>query len=126
NECAFMLYELLNHPNILAQCVAEADQLFSGGLPTQEQLRAHGVLHRAMMETLRLHSIAQAINRTATRDFTFAGQRVKEGQNVIIATTVSHFLPELFPAPYTFDIERYGEERREHKQRGAYAPFGVG
>lgn len=126
NECAFLLYELLNHPNILAQCVAEADQFFSDGLPTQEQLRAHGALHRAMMETLRLHSIAQVTNRTATRDFVFAGHRIREGQNVIIATTVSHFLPELFPVPYTFDIERYGEERKEHKQRGAYTPFGIG
>jgi cytochrome P450 len=126
NECSFMLYELLNHPEILAQCVAEADQLFSDGLPTQEQICAHGVLHHAMMETLRLHSVAPVINRTATKDFIFAGHHIKEGQNVIVATTVSHFLPELFPDPYTFDIERYSEERREHKQRGAYVPFGVG
>ena len=45
---------------------------------------------------------------------------------MIIGISVSHFLPELFPSPYTFDIERYGEERREHKQLGAYVPFGVG
>ncbi|MBV9689321.1 MAG: cytochrome P450 [Ktedonobacteraceae bacterium] len=126
NECAFLLYELLNHPDILAQCVTEADQLFSDGLPTQEQIRAHGILHDAMMETLRLHSIAPAINRTVAKDFAFAGHCVKEGQNVLIATTVSHFLPELFPAPYTFDLGRYSEERKEHKQRGAYAPFGIG
>ncbi|HEX4204730.1 MAG TPA: cytochrome P450 [Ktedonobacteraceae bacterium] len=126
NECTFMLYELFQHPDILAQCVAEADRLFSEGLPTQEQIRAHGPLHHAMIETLRLHSIAPVITRTAARDFTFAGYRVKEGQNVMLATTVSHFLPELFPAPYTFTIERYGEERKEHKQRGAYAPFGIG
>jgi cytochrome P450 len=126
NECTFMLYELLNHPDVLAQCEAEAVQFFSDGLPTQERIRAHGVLHKAMMETLRLHSIAPVINRTANRDFSFAGHRIEKGQNVIIATTVSHFLPELFPDPYAFDIERYNEERREHKQRGAYVPFGVG
>ncbi len=126
NECTFLLYELLCHSDILAQCVTEADQLFSDGLPTQEQIRAHGVLHDAMMETLRLHAIAPAINRTVAKDFAFAGHRVREGQNVLIATTVSHFLPELFPAPYTFDLGRYSEERREHKQRGAYAPFGIG
>ncbi len=126
NECTFLLYELFNHPDVLAQCVEEADQLFSQGLPTQEQIRAHGPLHYAMMETLRLHSIAPVVNRTATKDFTFAGHSIKEGQQVMIATTVSHFLPELYPSPSAFDIHRYSEERREHKQRGSYAPFGIG
>lgn len=126
NECTFMLYELLTHPDILAQCVEEADHFFSTGLPTQAQLRASGVLHYAMMETLRLHSIAPALNRSAAKDFIFAGHRISKGQQIIIGTTVAHFLPELYPDPYTFDITRYSEERKEHKQRGAYAPFGIG
>ena len=120
------LYELLNHPDLLAKCVTEADQLFSDGPPTQEQIRAHGTLHYAMLETLRLHSFAPVIARTASKDFVFAGYRVREGQTVMIGTMVSHFLPELFPAPYTFDVERYSEKRREHKQLGAFAPFGIG
>ncbi|GCE31861.1 cytochrome P450 [Dictyobacter alpinus] len=126
NECSFMLYELLKHPSILEQCEAAADELFSQGLPTQEQIRGHGVLHSAMMETLRMHSISPVVNRIAAKDFAFAGHQIKKGQNVIIATTVSHFLPEFYPDPYTFDIERYSAERKEHKQRGAYAPFGIG
>lgn len=126
NECTFMLYELLHHPDVLMQCVEEADQLFLEGLPTQEQIRSHGTLHAAMMETLRLHSIAPVINRTATKDFIFSGHQIKEGDNVMIATTVSHFLPELYPDPSRFDIGRYSDERKEHKQRGAYNPFGIG
>ncbi|GHO71799.1 cytochrome P450 [Ktedonobacter sp. SOSP1-52] len=126
NECTFMLYELLNHPEILAQCIEVADQIFSEGLPTQEQIRTRDVLHDAMMETLRLHSIAPVVTRTAAKDFAFAGHSVKEGQNVMLANTVSHFLPKFYPDPYTFDIGRYSEERKEHKQRGAYNPFGIG
>lgn len=126
NECAFMLYEVLRHPGVLARCVEEADRFFSAGLPTQSDMRSQGVLHCAMMETLRLHSIAPVLNRTAARDFSFAGHRIGKGQQVMIATTVAHFLPELYPQPMTFDIERYHEGRREHRQRGAYAPFGVG
>ena len=79
-----------------------------------------------MMETLRLYSIAPAVTRTAAQGFVFAGYRVKKGQNMILASTASHFLPELFPEPHTFDISRYSESRREHKKRGAYAPFGIG
>ena len=126
NECAFMLYELLKHPDILKLCVEEADQLFAHDVPEQTQLRAHGVLHNAMMETLRLHSIGPVVNRTAAKTFEFAGCRVNKGQNVLIATTAAHFLPEIFPDPYSFDIARYSESRKEHKKRGAYFPFGIG
>ena len=45
---------------------------------------------------------------------------------MFVATTVPHYLPEYFPDPHRFDIDRYLPERAEHKQRGAYAPFGLG
>ena len=31
-----------------------------------------------------------------------------------------------FPNPELFDIDRYTPERKEHKQPGVYAPFGIG
>lgn len=126
NECTFMLYALLRHPAVLAQCVEEADQLFANGTPTLAQLRAPGALHYAMMETLRLYSIAPVVNRSAAKTFEFAGCQVKQGQNLLLASTTAHFLPEIFSDPYKFDITRYQEERKEHKKRGAYAPFGIG
>jgi cytochrome P450 len=126
NECTYMLYELLKHPDILERCVEEADSLFSQGMPDSVQIRSHGVLHDAMMETLRLHSIAPVINRYAAKTFEFAGYRVDKGQNMLIATTAAHFLPEIFSDPYAFDITRFSEPRKEHKKRGAYYPFGIG
>lgn len=126
NECAFLLYALLNHPAALQQCIEEADALFAHGVPQSTQLRMHGALHSAMMETLRLYSAAPGVKRVAAKTFEFAGHRVEQGQTVFLATTASHFLPELYQDPYTFDITRYSEPRQEHKQRGAYAPFGLG
>ena len=126
NECTFMLYALLHHPDVLAQCVAEADQLFAEGVPDAAKLRSIHVLHDAMMETLRRYAIAPAITRNAAKDFEFAGYRVEKGQKIIIASTASHFMPDVFPDPYKFDITRYSEPRSEHKKKGAYAPFGIG
>jgi len=40
--------------------------------------------------------------------------------------TVPHFLEELYPYPIQFDIDRFRVPRNEHRQRGAYAPFGLG
>lgn len=126
NECTFMLYALLTHPDILEQCVEEADYLFSDGVPKSTQLRSTGVLHHTVMETLRRYPIALAVYRTAAKTFEFAGYRINKGEQVLIASTASHFLPEVFPDPYAFDIRRYSEPRKEHKKRGAYAPFGIG
>ena len=126
NECAFLLYALSNHPDILRQCVEEADVLFANGVPRPEQLRSLDVIHHAMMETLRMYSIAPGITRNAAKSFTFAGHQVEEGQSLFLATTVAHFLPELFKNPEQFDITRYTAPRNEHKQRGAFSPFGIG
>jgi cytochrome P450 len=60
------------------------------------------------------------------KPLTFAGYRLEPGDEVLVAMTVPHFLPELFPHPETFDIDRYRSPRNEHRQRGAYAPFGLG
>ena len=40
--------------------------------------------------------------------------------------TVPHFLPEFFPEPEEFDIDRYHAPRNERRLDGAYAPFGLG
>ena len=126
NECAFLLYALSNHPDILRQCIDEADALFANGVPLPEQLRSLDVIHHAMMETLRMYSIGLGVTRTAAKPFTFAGHQVEEGQSLFLASTVSHFLPEFFKNPTQFDISRYTPPRNEHKQRGAFSPFGIG
>jgi cytochrome P450 len=126
NECTFMLYALLHHPEVLEQCMQDADRIFADGVPDLNQLKSAHALHHAMMETLRCYSIAPGVDRTATQTFEFAGYRVEQGQRVFLASTVAHFLPELYVDPMMFDITRYDEPRKEHKQRGAYAPFGIG
>ncbi|BBC26498.1 cytochrome P450 [Pseudanabaena sp. ABRG5-3] len=126
NTCSFMLYALLKSPEIMAKVIQEVDWLFQDGIPNAEGLRGLSALHGAVMETLRMYPVAAAIQRYAIADFTFKGFRVDAGTHVIIATTVPHFLPQYFPNPYTFDIDRFHPPRNEHKQNGAFAPFGVG
>ena len=123
---AFMIYALLKHPDVLEKVRREADRLFAGGLPTLEGLREMDATHRAAMETMRMWPIAPLLFRTVTNPFDFSGYHIPAGENVIIATTVPHYLPECFPDPYRFDIERYTPERAEHRRPEVYAPFGLG
>jgi cytochrome P450 len=126
STAGFLLYALLKHPAVLQGAQLEADSLFNAGMPTASGLRELDVLHRAVLETLRRYPIAPAVQRTVTQPFEFHGYRVEAGQRIFIGTTVAHFIPELHPAPDTFDIDRYLPERKEHRLPGAFAPFSLG
>ena len=123
---AFTLYALLAHPELLERAREEADEAFSNGGPSAMQLRRMETLHGVLMESMRRYPIATGVRRTVINSFDFAGYRIPAGSEVLIANTVTHHLPELFPDPRRFDIDRYKEPRREHTQPGAYTPFGVG
>ena len=107
STCSFMLYALLKHPELLAQVRSEADRLFADGEPTLEGLREMDTTHRAAMETMRMYPVAPLLFRTVTNAFELSGYRIPAGEHVIIATTVPHYLPECFPEPERFDIDRY-------------------
>jgi len=126
NTLGCLVHAVLAHPDVLARIRAEADEVFASGPLTEASLERLTATNGAVMETMRLYPIAVAQPRVANRDFEYAGHLIREGEPVYCAVTVPHFLPELFPDPLRFDIDRYGAERREHVTPGAYAPFGKG
>jgi cytochrome P450 len=121
-----VLYTLLTHQEVLERVMAEIDAVLPVKELSWEYLKTMPSLHAAMMETLRLYPFTTGHLCQALQPFTFAGYRVEQGEEVFVAIAVSHFLPELFPEPERFEIERYRDPRNEHLQLGAYAPFGVG
>lgn len=124
--CAFMLYALLRHPPVMQRMRREADALFEGGPVTATRLAASDMACRVALETLRLYPLNPAVYRWVANSFEFEGCSIAAGEPVLVATTLPHFLPELFPDPERFDVDRYAEGRDEHKQPGAFAPFGLG
>lgn len=126
NTLAFFLYRALRHPELLPALQAEADALFEHGPPSAEALGQAPHLHRFVMETLRVHPIAPALDRTLTQDVEFGGHTLRAGTRVLIGTTVAHGLERFYRDPERFDPERFSPERAEHRQPGAYAPFGAG
>ena len=47
------------------------------------------------------------------------------GVRIVIASTAPHYMSDVFPDPFTFDIDRYLPPRNEHRNPG-YAPYGLG
>ena len=126
STCSFMLYNMLKRPQLMERMTAEADTFFEQGHVSDEGLRRLDVSRRVAMETLRLHPVSPAVLRMTSNSFEFAGHTVPAGTQVMIGTAVGHTLEEYFPEPEHFDIDRYTQARGEHRQLGAYAPFGAG
>ena len=124
--CAFMLYALLKHPDLLERMRAEVDEMYAGGKPTARGLRKLDVTHRVALETLRMYPVVPAIARTVSNSFEFGGYRVPAGADLLIGTTVPHHLPECYPDPGRFDIGRYSKGTDQHRKPGVFAPFGLG
>ena len=123
---ACMLYVVLKNPALRERAQAEADALFAAGTPDAAKVRELDVLYRIMLEALRLYTPVPGIQRKVTTSFDFAGHRIPAGENLFLAFYVTHDLPEHFPDPRRFDIDRYLPGREEHKQAGVFTPFGVG
>ena len=123
---SFMLYAVLKHPDLLERMTAEADALFDQGSVTAEGLHRLDVTRRILMETLRMYPVIPGLPRTAANSFEFGGYTVPFGSKIIVGNTVPHYLPHIFPNPERFDIDRFLPERAEHRQPGAFAPFGLG
>lgn len=123
---SYLLYDLLKHPEILAQVVQEVDQHLRPDAISAEMFMAMPTLHNAAMETLRMHTIALAQPRVIAETFTFGGYTFPKGASLWMSGSVSHFLPQFYAEPYRYDVTRYHAPRNEHRQKNAYAPYGIG
>lgn len=113
SSLSFYLYAVLKHPQVLAQIQTEVDAVFAKGMPTAKDFQHMPVLHAAAIETLRRYPVAPFTPRTVIVPFEFGGYEFTPGTEVMIAQTVTHFLPEYYPDPFTFNVDRHlGEKAR--------------
>ena len=126
NGLSFALYCVATHPEVHRQLQAEADRLFGDGDPDRQALSAIDVAHRVFLESQRLYPVIPMQLRTVMNHLVLHGYDIPKGTRVLFGHTATHHLEDLFGDPEQFDIERYAPPRNEHKQTGAYVPFGLG
>ena len=124
---SFTFYYLASNPDIYRRVQAEADALFAGGDPTGEDLMPSSidVTHRVLMEVLRLTPNVSLSVRHVMNSCIVEGYQLPLRERVVIAQTATHYMEEVFPDPFTFDIDRYLPPRNEHLSP-SYAPYGLG
>ena len=126
---SFALYAMASQPELYGKIQSEADALFGDGDPDADAedftLSAMDVTHRFLMECLRMYPIVPMSIRNVMNSCVVEGYELPVGSRIFMAQTVGHYMPEVFPDPYTFDIDRYSPPRNEHHSPG-YAPNGLG
>ncbi len=127
NNCSNILWALIDNPDVLERVRAEVDPHFTSGEPIDmKSLRTWEVMLNTVLETLRRYNVAPVVHRTAAKDFEFGGCLIEEGQDIYMAQGVAHFMEDIYPDPYKFDIDRYTKGREEHKKKAAHSPYGLG
>ena len=124
---SFALYAMASQPEIYAKIRAEADALFGNGDPDPKDFSPStiDVTHRFLMECLRMYPIVPMSIRNVMNTCVVEDYELPIGSRLFIATTATHYMADIFPNPFKFEIDRYQPPRNEHHSPG-YAPFGLG
>lgn len=124
---AWVLLELLKHPNHLREVKTELDELLGAdGQVSFQSVREVPRLENVLKEVLRLHPPLIVLMRQVTEPLQFKQYTIQPGDMVWASPPVTHRMSHLFPNPEVFDPDRYNGERAEDKNLMAYQPFGGG
>ena len=123
----FALYNMVTRPVLYDRIRSEADALFANGDPDIEDLTpsAIDVTQRFFMECLRMYPIVPASIRDVTNSCIVEDYELPVGARLYNVQAATHYMPDIFPDPFSFDIDRYLPPRNEHHGPG-YVPFGLG
>jgi sterol 14-demethylase len=122
NTSSWVAVELARHQEFAAEITAEIDELYTHTAElSRNALKEIPKLEAFINETLRLHPPLVCLTRRAMEDVEFNGYKISAGTNVMASPYVSHRVPEYFPNPEVFDINRPDPENHF-----ALIPFGAG
>jgi CRP-like cAMP-binding protein/cytochrome P450 len=121
-----LLVQLVQRPDVLARVQPEIDRVLADDEITLEEIASMQATKAAIKETLRLLPTAVALQRTVAEPFDFEGYRFEVGDRMFIPISATHFLPEYFPDPDRFDLDRFSPAHDEARPRHVYNPFGLG
>ena len=123
----FAIYAMATQPELYERIRAEAEAIFADGDPDSDVFKGPeiDVTRRFVMESLRMYPVVPGSMRDVMNSCVVEDYELPLGARVLILQTASHYLSDVFPEPYKFDIDRYLPGRDEHRST-AYAPFGLG
>lgn len=126
NGLTWAFYLLAKHPDCLKKVREEVNTIFG-----DREIDYHG-LHNlnytvsVLNETLRLYPPFWMIDRVAQNDDEFMGIQIPAGSVVVPYIYGAHHNTEYWENPYTFDPDRFSNEKSKKIHSFAHIPFGGG
>ncbi len=128
NAMSFAVYNLLRQPELYKQLQDEADRVFAAGDPGADLLSKSEIdlTYRFFMESQRLYPIIPMLIRTVMNPCVVEGYELPVGAKIHLVYAATHYMEDVFPDPFSFDIERHKEDTEKIHRSTSYAPFGLG
>ena len=126
---SFALCCMIQNPEVYEGVYKEAENLFGNGrMPKGEDFNLGNIdiTHRLIMESTRMYPVIPWQIRAVVNRFVIEGYEIPPRTRLLMGHTATHYDGTLFKNPFQFDIDRYLPERAEHRQPGAYMPYGLG
>ena len=125
---AWTLIDLLQNPKAMRSIMEEQNAIWGDGyeLAPEYFLKNLSQLDRALKETERIHPVTRILARVAVAPLDFGGYCVPKGSVVMVCPSLAHRLPEIFPDPDYYDLERFSPERQEDAKPYSLIGFGGG
>lgn len=125
-----LLYELAKNPDVQDKLIKEIDIVLGKHNKeiTYDALKDMEYLDSVFMETLRMHSILEPLQRNIRVDYKIPGMNVviEKGRTVVISPMGIHYDEKYYPNPKKFDPERFSSENSRDRHPCAFLPFGAG
>lgn len=119
------LWLVAHHPQVEARLLAEIAAVAGTAPIAPEHVAQLRYTRQVIRETQRLYPGAVALARTAARDTTLGGRKVRRGTLIQIATYALHRRADLWNDPERFDPDRFADGAPAPPP-GVYHPFGAG
>jgi cytochrome P450 len=122
---AWALHLLGQHPEAMAQAVAEVDAVVGQDDLTATHMRQLPYLDSFIKETLRLYPPIHVGNRIVAEDTTVSGYQLTAGTRVMASIYLSHRDGRYWQSPNEFKPERFARDAKK-PPAFTYVPFGGG
>ena len=119
-------YALAKNPEWQERLYAEMQTLDLNN-PTIEKLNATSEVDQVIKEALRMYPPLSTLPKVSNKAFEYGGYMIPADAVVITYPIHTHYMSEYWDNPQTFDPERFGSQRAEHKRHGySWVPFSGG
>jgi len=112
----------------ISDLVSRIIRVFAEGDPEADSLSKSEIdlTDRFFMESQRLYPIIPMSIRTVMNACMVEGYELPVGAKIHIVHSATHYMEEIFPDPFTFDIERHHKKSEKTHRSTSYVPFGLG